>query len=312
MQLSRVTLVSRIATASCRRFASTTKGTTNPPKSSAPPKPSATSSAAPQSVQPITQGPGTPRPKVASDEVGFDFKRAQMGLPKRLYSKSGVVASRLYALTEHKHPGNKKDEVDKVAEALVALRDELKAHPRAGKAFLTPRYSKEQKGEFINRFGKLLKLHPMVQALTTNLVKTNTAGLYNKVVADFLALKDARDDVVKVDVTLASKEQPQPKPETIRNLLSYGPKTQVQLSVHYDPTIEGGAIIRAPEKFVDLSFKRDLRILREKLDRQATVERSAKRRLFDEQLAAIHAWNPSKEEVEKLTQEAKANLGITN
>jgi F0F1-type ATP synthase delta subunit len=309
--LSRVTSVSRVAQASCRRFASTTSKGPGPSaaKGTVAPKPGGPSSSAPQTVQPVTQGLRSPK---VNDEnpAGFDFKIAQMTLPKRMYSKSGVVASRLYALTEFKNPTNKTAEVNKIAEDLVTLNNELLAHPKAAKAFLTPRFPKEQKTAFITAFNKLLKLHPLVQALTLNLVKTNTAALFPKVVEDFLALKDARDDVVKITLTLASKDQPQPKPETIRNLLSYGPKTQIHLSVKYDPSIEGGAIIRAPEKMVDLTFRRELRTLRERLEQQENVARSQKRRAFDEQLAAIQAWKPTDEEIAQFEKETHANLHL--
>jgi len=108
---------------------------------------------------------------------------------------------------------------------------------------------------------------------------------FPRMVQDYNTLMQAREKAVDVTVTLFSKDQPKPKPETVRNLLNYGPEAKINLSVKYDQNIAGGAIISGPDRILDCSFKKELDSLKAALERQQREAKAAKRAEFFKALA---------------------------
>jgi len=210
----------------------------------------------------------------ASEEL--EFAKARLNLPVRLYSKSGNLASRLYVAAEK----NGKGEVDKVAASLEALRKELTAHPNLNAFISSPAKTIEQKRALLTKLGGFLKLHPTLNTFVDQLAQKRDAKQLLKISKDFESLIGARDKVVNVKITLASADQAKPKPETVQKILNYGKETKVNLSVVIDPSIEGGAILAGPDRYVDLSFKKELTVLKANLAKKQAETQSSKRTAF--------------------------------
>jgi F0F1-type ATP synthase delta subunit len=199
----------------------------------------------------------------------------------KLYTTSGTLASFLYAEAEH---GNKAD-FDKVGQSLADLYNELAAHSKAKEFLLTPTNTRGEKIAFLKAFGKSLKLNPLVESFVVSMINNNVIREFPKMVQDYNALLRAREKTVEVSVTLFSKDQPKPKPETVRNLLNYGNEAKINLSVNYDPNIAGGAVLRGPDRILDCSFKKELDALRGALEKQQRDAKAAKRAEFFKALA---------------------------
>jgi len=214
-------------------------------------------------------------------DSGFKFQEAREKLPLKLYTTSGTLASFLYAEGEHSHKG----EFDKVGHSLADLYNELAAHPKAKDYLLTPTNTRQEKIVFVKAISKALKLHPLVEGFVISMINNGVIKEFPKMVQDYNALLKAREKSVDVSVTLFSKDQPKPKPETVRNLLNYGPDAKINLSVKYDPNIAGGAILAGPDRILDVSFKKELDTLRAGLEKQQREAKSAKRTEFFKALA---------------------------
>jgi len=234
--------------------------------------------AAPQQAASFSRAPG-PGDKLR--EGAFKFTEAREKLPVKLYTTSGTLASFLYAEAEH---SNKAD-FDKVGQSLAEFHNELAAHSKAKEFLLTPTNTRGEKLAFLKSISKTLKLHPLVEGFVGSMINQNVIREFPRMVQDYNSLLKAREKSVDVSVTLFSKDQPTPKPETVRNLLHYGPDAKINLTVKYDPTIAGGAVIAGPDRILDCSFKRELDSLRAALDKQQRDAKSAKRAEFYKALA---------------------------
>jgi len=254
-----VTPGARLAVAGCRSMAS---------KAQAP--------APPQQAPKVHH-----QPNPAGTKPGFNFEIAQTKLPLKLYSKSGVIASQLYARAEFAD----KAEVDKVYKSLSDLFNEITAHPQASQLVLQPIESPAVKKAFLGYLVKALNVHPLVAEFTNELVDTNKIGQLPHVVRDFTSLIEARDHIVRVTVVLASPDQPKPKQQTIRKLLNYGPEAQITMNIKYNPAIVGGAVVSSEDRFIDLSFQKELETLRHSLEKKEASERATKRAEFERALA---------------------------
>jgi F0F1-type ATP synthase delta subunit len=210
----------------------------------------------------------------------YDFSVARLNLPLRLYSKHGILASRLYVLGERAGKG----EVDKVATSIAALHKELLAYPKLNAFLASPANTPDQKKILLTKLSTLLKLNPVLSSFLTDLATERKAKLIPKIAKEFLSLMNARDKIVNVTLTVASTGQPKPATETIQKALKYSKDTKIVLSVVVDPKIEGGAILASKDKFLDRSFRREITALKAKLAKEETDVRAKKRAQF---LAAL-------------------------
>lgn len=221
------------------------------------------------------------KPPAPGSAAPFKFQEAREKLPLKLYTTSGTLASFLYAEAEH---GNKAD-FDKVGQSLADLYNELAAHSKAKDFLLTPTNTRGEKVVFLKAFSKSLKLNPLVESFVISMINNGVIKEFPKMVQDYNALLRAREKAVDVSVTLFSKDQPKPKPETVRNLLNYGQEAKINLTVNYDPNIAGGAVLRGPDRILDCSFKKELDALRAALEKQQRDAKAAKRAEFFKALA---------------------------
>lgn len=199
-----------------------------------------------------------------------------MHLPIRLYSRAGTLASRLYVTAEKVN----KADVDKVAASLETLRKELVAHPKLNAFLSSPAKTPEQKSVLLNKLGATLKFHPTLATFVDQLAQKRQAKELLKIARDYDALIKSRDKIVNVKLTIASADQPKPKPETVQKVLNYSKDTKINLSVIVDPSIEGGAILAGPDRYVDLSFKKELTLLKQTLAKKQNEAQQTKRSAF--------------------------------
>jgi len=242
---------------------------------SSPPAVPPAGRAAPQQAATFSRAPGP------HDKARFNFKEAREKLPLKLYSNSGQLASFYYSESEYSHKG----EFEAISKALNDFNNELTAYPRVKEYLLTPTKTKEQKVALVKSLAKGLQLHPLTEGFILSMINTNMIKEFPKVVHDYGLLLKSRSNTVDVTVTLAEKDQPKPKPETVRNLLEYGPEAKINLTVKYDPSIAGGAILSSTDRVLDLSFKKELDRMRATLAQQQAEAKSAKRTQFTQALA---------------------------
>jgi len=268
-----------VALAGCR-YLSTHKGTPPPTKPTPPPQaPAKAPTPAAQAPPPAAQAP-PPAAKVQAQASGakvpkFNFYYAQPNLPLRLYSKSGSLASYLYAYAEFKEVS-----VDKVRTSLELVRNELVAHPKLNSFLANPVKTPDQKAALLAKISALLNVDPLVVKFLDSLAKIGVTKEIVNMVHDFDTLIKARDHIVDVDVTLFSKDQPTPKPESVRKLLNYGPEAKITLNVSYDSSIAGGAILSTSDRYLDFSFQKELQKLRDILAKQQVDAQNAKKKEF--------------------------------
>jgi F0F1-type ATP synthase delta subunit len=234
----------------------------------------ASKAAAPAATTAAT--PAAKKTVANTQNADFEFAKARLNLPIRMYSKSGTFASRLYVDAEK----GAKGDVDKVAASLEALKNELVAHPKLNAFLSSPARTPEQKRALLKQLVSTLKLHPTLATFADNLATKRNGKELLKIAKDFDALIKARDKVVNVKLTIASADQPKPKPETVQKVLNYSNDTKINLSVIVDPSIEGGAILAGPDRYVDLSFRKELTTLKANLAKKQAEAQQAKRTQF--------------------------------
>jgi F-type H+-transporting ATPase subunit delta len=150
-----------------------------------------------------------------------------------------------------------------VGEEMLQLRLQLIEHPDVAEYLAGPALGKKGKLAFLE---KAVKGHASesLRGLIHALWQNNRLDLFRNVVAAYLQLLDEQKGRIRVKVTAAvplTDEQKDKLTATLKDVL----RAEPVLSVHVDPELLGGMIIKAGDTVIDTSVRSRLQSLRTQL-----------------------------------------------
>jgi len=218
--------------------------------------------------------------KGKGNAVPFNFRVAKEKLPVQFGTPSGDVATYIYAQAEH---AGGAERVDRVFKQLKTLYNGVVRYPdlwnymtNEWRTQRAPPKPQQQKA-LLESLAKTLKIDADVTTYAKGIVELKMFPNFRKILQDLRALINARDEVVTLNVTVTSADQPLPNNNTIHKLFGHSQRTKYASTLVVDPSLGGGITIATDDKVADFSFKDELNKLDSTLQR-AYLSAKTKRR----------------------------------
>ncbi len=163
-----------------------------------------------------------------------------------------------------KHPAS----LEKAAAGLSAVADVLRREAAILRFFDDPSVHREQKEAAIGAVARKARLDAVVQRFLVVLVERRRLAALPAIAEAFRSIKDQRLGIVPVEATLAVP-LPAADQKRFRETLEKMTGGKVRLSLRVDPAVLGGARARIGSRVYDGTLKRQLVILRRRLEEGA-------------------------------------------
>lgn len=159
-----------------------------------------------------------------------------------------------------------KGKIKEFWDELSAFRNFIKEVPSAINVLQSPIYPPDLKQEILDEIFKQVKLDPEIEKFLRLLVERRRMHLFNEIVEMYRALLDEELGILRGEVIAPIELSPEDV-EGVKQVLREKFGKEVYLDLRVDPSIIGGLMIRIGDFVWDATFKRQLRVMQEIIEK---------------------------------------------
>ena len=149
---------------------------------------------------------------------------------------------------------------------LTAFREFIKEVPEAINVLQSPIYPPDLKLEILDEIFKQIQLDPEIEKFLRLLVERRRMHLFSEIVEMYRSLLDEELGILRGEVIAPIELSPEDV-EEFKKVLHEKFGKEVHLDLRVDPSIIGGLMIKIGDFVLDASFKRQLRVIQEIIEK---------------------------------------------